>query len=42
MEEVVALIGAWTTICNLNAFRWLETKFVLQLQMEGKIVIKPS
>ena len=37
----MALIGAWTTICNLKAFKQLETNPVTQLQMSGKIVIKP-
>ena len=31
----MALIGAWTTICNLKAFRRLETNPVTQLQMQG-------
>ena len=31
LEEVVALVGAWTTICNLKAFRRLETNPILQL-----------
>ena len=29
----MALVGAWATICNLKAFRQLETNPVLQLQM---------
>ena len=35
MEEVVALVGAWTIICNLKAFKQLETNPVTQLQMQG-------
>ena len=31
----MALVGAWTIICNLKAFRWLETNAVTQLQMQG-------
>ena len=31
----MALAGTWTTICNLKAFRWLETNPVTQLQMQG-------
>ena len=31
----MALAGAWTTICNLKAFKWLETNPVIQLQMQG-------
>ena len=31
----MALVGAWTTICNLKAFKWLETNPVIQLQMQG-------
>ena len=31
----MTLIGAWKTICNLKAFRWLETNPVIQLQMQG-------
>ena len=31
----MALIGAWTTICNLKAFMPLETNPVTQLQMQG-------
>ena len=30
----MALVGAWTIICNLKAFRWLETNAVTQLQMQ--------
>ena len=32
----VGLLGAWTTICNLKAFKWLETNPVAQLQMQGE------
>ena len=31
----MALVGAWTTICNLKAFKWLETNPVTQLQVQG-------
>ena len=31
----MALIGAWTAIYNLKAFRWLETNPLTQLQMQG-------
>ena len=31
----MALVGVWTTTCNLKAFRWLETNPVTQLQMQG-------
>ena len=31
----MAGVGAWTTICNLNAFRRLETNPATQLQMQG-------
>ena len=31
----MALIGAWTTICNLKAFMPLETNPITQLQMQG-------
>ena len=31
----MALIGAWKTICNLKAFRWLETNPVTKLQKQG-------
>ena len=31
----MALVGVWTTICNLKAFRWLERNPVTQLQMQG-------
>ena len=32
-REGVALIGSWTTICNLKAFRYLDTNPIIQLQM---------
>ena len=32
LEEAVALIGAWTTICKLSAFKRLENP-IIQLQM---------
>ena len=35
MKEAVALLGAWTAICNVKAFRGLETNPVTQLQMQG-------
>ena len=31
----MALLGAWTTVCNLKAFKWLETNPVTQLQVQG-------
>ena len=31
----MALVGAWTIICNLKAFKRLETNPVTQLQMQG-------
>ena len=31
----MALVGAWTIICNLKAFKQLETNPVTQLQMQG-------
>ena len=31
----MALVGAWTIICNLRAFKRLETNPVTQLQMQG-------
>ena len=31
----MALLEAWTTICNLKAFKWLETNPVIQLQTQG-------
>ena len=31
----MALVGAWTTLCNLKAFTWLETNPVTQLQFQG-------
>ena len=31
----MALIGAWTTICNFKGFTRLETNPVTQLQMQG-------
>ena len=31
----MALVGAWTIICNLKAFRWLETNPVTVLQLQG-------
>ena len=31
----MALVGAWTIICNLKAFKRLERNPVTQLQMQG-------
>ena len=31
----MGLLGAWTVICNLKAFKWLETNPVTRLQMQG-------
>ena len=31
----MALVRAWTIICNLKAFKRLETNPVTQLQMQG-------
>ena len=31
----MTLIGAWTAIYNLKAFRWLEINPITQLQMQG-------
>ena len=31
----MALIGAWTTVCDLKAFKWLETNPVTQLWVQG-------
>ena len=31
----MGLLGAWTAICDLKAFKWLETNPVTQLQMQG-------
>ena len=31
----MALVGAWTIICNLKAFKKLETYPITQLQMQG-------
>ena len=33
LQKAVVLVGAWTTICNLKAFRRLETNSFIQLQM---------
>ena len=31
----MGLLGAWTAICDLKAFKWLETNPVTRLQMQG-------
>ena len=31
----MTLIGAWTAIYNLKAFRWLEINPVTELQLQG-------
>ena len=31
----MVLVGAWTTTCNLKAFRWLEINPVTELQLQG-------
>ena len=31
----MALVGAWTTVCNLRAFKWLETNPVTQFEIQG-------
>ena len=31
----MGLLGAWTVICNLKAFKWLETNPVTQLEKQG-------
>ena len=31
----MALVGAWTTVCNRKDFKRLETNQVIQLEMQG-------